>query len=214
MNNFDRIVALVYDKRFKDFTIDLALKEFGMDVETFIAGNGTELPLERYDYIDKKMEGRAQAYNYSECLKKILNKSKMMGHKKVLFLEDDAVINPKYKLSFDVTLEYYLKQLPKEWDMFYLGGNVQNAPSKYISYNIIECNYILDMQATVFNETSFDKILNIDSSNEVTIDGVIAEKQKNGILKAYSCAPVLITQKDNWSYNENKFVSRSRNHIL
>lgn len=217
MNLFDRVVILSLDKRIKDRTIDLELKKWGIDSEIFLCGEGSLFPSYLYDWIDEQAVGRCQAWNYTKCLKKILWQSWKNGHENILFLEDDATINPRYKHNFYDCLSFHFSNLnghTKEWDMFYLGGNLQSGTMEKLCDGIVSSNYILDMQATVFNRSSFDKILSINPSNVVTVDGVIAERQKSGELKAFACIPVLITQKANYSYNELREVNRAENHIL
>lgn len=217
----DRVVCLSLDKRVSERTIDREIKTFGIKkVEIFLCGEGKLYPSYLYDWIDEPKDGRAQAWNYSKCLQKILWKSWKNGDDNILFLEDDAIINSKINkpLHYFIDILSHLTFIP-DWDMLYLGGNIQNGQITNIKIgqelsNIVHCTYILDMQATIFHRRSFEKILSIDPSNECTIDGVIALKQQKGELNAFSVAPVLITQKANWSYNENRMVDRAANHIL
>jgi len=211
----DRIVCLSYDKR-QDSTIIEEFESRGWTTERFLAGDGLIYPIEEYDYLDVDVEGRKQAYNYSECLKTILTTSKNLNHSNLLFLEDDAIINKRYKDSFNEIFRITLNAVKDiNWDMLYLGGNIQSATKlERISDNVIKANYILDMQATVFNKSCFDKILNIESPSGRTIDGIIADKQKSGEIIALSCIPIIITQKANYSFNEMRNVDRSENHVL
>jgi len=215
---FDKSVCMLFDKRFFNVTIHNEL-DF-LDMNFFICGDGKQLPWDWYNYIDLKDVERPQAVNYANCLKAVLANAKASKLKNLFFCEDDAEVNreryPNYKGALELIWEEF-QRLEVEWDMLYLGGNIQCATqveAVKISdrFGIAKANYILDMHATVFNESSFDKILKIASCS-ATIDGLIADRHKDEI-KAYTVYPVLITQKDGFSYNENCFKSRKANHIL
>jgi len=213
----DRIVCLTVDKRVKESTIRHDLEKWDMKVETFLCGEGELYPKDWYNFIDEKVEGRSQAWNYGRCLLKILSTSLEAGHEQILFLEDDAKINPRYENNFTEVFAYHLHQLSfvKNWDMCYLGGNIQCA-GKVVQEtpNVLRANYILDMQGMIFKRSAMEEIVKINPSTEATIDGMISEKVRNGVLTALTFSPVLITQYPNFSYNENKFVNRGLNHIL
>lgn len=215
------IICLLFDKRIPDTTIDLELKEHGLDVQFFLAGDG-HTSSRPYDFIDKVYPGKSQAKNYGDCLQSIIRIAQFNKWPSLLFLEDDATLNPRYKQYFGGVFNEVLSQYEKvkkekdrDWNMLYLGGNVQGATSlEQLSENLFEANYLLDMQAVIFNESSYQTILDIEVTDKATIDGVIAAKMSRGELTALTVLPVLITQKDNWSFNEKKFVSRSKNHLL
>ena len=212
----NHIFCIALDKRDKERTIDKEFEKYGLFVDLFKCGDGSIY--DSYHYIDKKVGGREQAYNYGQILRTLCMVARNSSLDNFLLLEDDAEINPRYKENFldrlNCIWDNFLK-LNTEWDMLYLGGNWQCATKlEWVTEQVIKANYILDMQAVIFNKTCFDKIIEINPSNEVTIDGVIASAQKEGKIGAFTACPVLITQKDCFSYNENRFVSRKENHIL
>lgn len=213
----DNIYCITLDKRIQQTSIDIDLEKIGYKVNLYKVGDGVTMPPSWYDYVDEKVEGRAQAWNYGKVLLNLFSIAKSKGFEDILILEDDAIVNDRYKDNFKFALEETMKQLRsiENWDCLYLGGNIQEATElERPTQNIYKPNYLLDMQAVLWNKRAYNKILSINPSREATIDGIIAELIRNKKLNAYCVLPVLITQQDNFSYNENRNVSRKQNHIL
>jgi GR25 family glycosyltransferase involved in LPS biosynthesis len=78
---------------------------------------------------------------------------------KTMLLEDDITIEEE----FDEILSLALKELPKDWDILYLGWHISNNLNiKKISDNIFEMNgQINGTQGWIINENSAKKLLKI-----------------------------------------------------
>jgi len=213
----DKIYIINLDKRIKSPQNNiLNLLSIYAPIKQYNCGDGILFPKEWYDYIDINTDGRKQAYNYAQCMINIIQDAKNSNYESILILEDDAKINPRYENTFHEVFDDTLKQLEIfDYDVCYLGGNVQDASFILkLTDNLCAPNHLLDMQACIWNKSSFDKILEMKPSTTHTIDGLIGEKIRNRTLHAICRLPVLITQEANFSYNENKEVDRSQNHIL
>lgn len=212
-NIFDKIVCLVLDRQLPEVTIHKELAAYGWEVEFFVAGDGITVSPDRYNYIDEKVEGRAQAWNYTKSLHAITTKARDEGWSNFLFCEADSVLTPKFERVWPVALAE-INACYLAWDTLHLGSNIRNGINTKISDHIIQSTYTLDLHAVAFNWTMYDIILGIKPSAHATFDGQLADRQKRGMFLSYSIDPSIITQKAGWSHNENRHVDRSINHNL
>lgn len=197
-----------------------------------LVGDGELYPRDWYWHLDVPSEGRKQALNYTLCVQKLIKEGKERGDEYVILMEDDQIPNVRYdKNTFaervERTSHIIMDRFP-DWDMLYLGGNIQNGFNKVVGefespeesilfpllFKVVKSDYILDMGFTLFSQKVYDTILAIEPSNECTLDGVIASKQKGNEIKAYAVVPNLFTSLPNFSWNEGRVVNRSENHIL
>lgn len=210
---FEKAVCLTLDKNYDNVTIDKELYQYGVEVERLVVGNDLG-DLYVYFHVDEQVPGRQQAYNYKRCLDKAIRAAKISGISRLLWLEDDAVLTEKFPKIYPKLLNVFNTSLV-DFDLFMLGGNHVNGPiQKEVNGHIIRPSYSLDYHAVVFNWTIYDLILSIEPSAARTFDGIVADMQQKGIVKVLACHPSIITQKDGWSDNENRYVSRSINHWL
>jgi len=110
------------------------------------------------------------------------------NYKNILILEDDFVFRDTFVEDFNKTI----KELPNDWDLFYLGGLYWWSLPKEYSENISLANKILGAHALGVKSTVFETLLNLTNFSEA-VDVTYANKQKD--LKSYISKKTLIGQK-------------------
>lgn len=208
---FDRVVCMTYDRRLAagDVTIHQELSRYGGKVDMFLMGDGYLFPAYNYGHFDVDAAPRRQAFNYGSAMLKVLRMAKTDGVHRLLYLEDDAGLTPKFEYVWPKAwAELWQHTQTLNWDLLFLGGNHVNGPVERLTNHLIRPSYTLDFHAVCFSHRAFDKLLDINPSAECTIDGVIAERQKKGLLKVLAVDPTIIIQKPGWSYNENRLDNK------
>lgn len=116
----------------------------------------------------------------------------------ILVLEDDCLIDSDFKKKLSI----YIKQLPKNWDLFYLGAS--NINGKKISKNILIPNKIKNKNSTentgMYAMLIKKKILPQLIKDNLPISGNIDQIIKNNIfdkINVYIAYPPLITHNNN-----------------
>jgi len=209
----EKAYCLSLDKKLPHISICMEFGPYNINVEQLWVGDGKLFPHGKYFHIDENVNGRKQAYNYAICIHKIVYLAQKEGFKNFLFLEDDATLTAKFSIIFP-KLTQELEDIGIVYDMLFLGGNHKNGPHTKISNYIIKPTYSLDLHAVIFSHTIYDIILSINPSTQHTFDGMLAEKQRRGLISVYACHPSIITQKPGFSFNENRIVDRSHNHWI
>jgi len=165
---------------------------------------------DKKDYIEKQLKSRnikstfftAEKHHDPKrgCLESHLSVIKEAIKNKVkylLILEDDC--------KFISGLSS-MEEVPKDWDMIYLGGTVHRVLDKqYKGYAKVQCwtthSYIINLQ----NEKLVQEILKAENY-EGEIDRYYLEKIHPN-FNAYMCDPMIAIQKEGFSDIENKEVS-------
>lgn len=131
------------------------LKEFKtLNIEDkIIRFEGIKFDLNKYGWIS----GRAGCFASHREIINICSKDNVSN---VLILEDDVeFINDPIK-----NLNLALKELPKDWDIFYLGMNPTSEifpdPLIRISQNLLKVKSALTTHAIAYNKSSYNDILN------------------------------------------------------
>jgi GR25 family glycosyltransferase involved in LPS biosynthesis len=132
----------------------------------------------------------------------IIKKAKELNLKNILIFEDDVkfINNPVEILS------NALIQLPCEWDMFYLGGNICRKMTK-ISENIAKLSHAQSTHAYAINGNFYDIILNkMNEFNTRHMDVVYADDLVPN-FNCYISIPMIAVQKNGYSNIEGKNVN-------
>ena len=140
--------------------------------------------------------------------KKVLEKAVEMNLNTFLVLEDDAVFCRNFVETFNTTI----KLLPRDWELFYLGGNLACAKEKNIGATLVKDNlyshkYIRGSQAVVFNLESCKKILE-NLIEDVDIDLNYKDICKN---ESYISHPPICWQQPGFSDIVNEFFDYGKN---
>ena len=129
-----------------------------------------------------------------------------------LILEDDAYPLP----GFVENLKRVWSQVPSDWDIVYLGGNIRNIPqifekmgvkrNKYINENVMIPGFPCTTHAYAVSKKGVRKILAGTDPVRYHIDVQLALLyQKNRDIKVYSIKPDLINQINDTEYSDNQF---------
>jgi hypothetical protein len=110
------------------------------------------------------------------------------NYNNILILEDDLIFRDTFVEDFNKTI----KELPEDWDLFYLGGLYWWSSPTQHSENISIANKILGAHAIGIKSTVFETMLNLINFSE-PVDVTYANKQKD--LKSYIADKTLIGQK-------------------
>lgn len=93
-----------------------------------------------------------------------------------------------------------LKQLPEDWDMLYLGGNVE-APIQRINTNLFKCEHTYGSNAILYSESGREKVFAGYKPFEDTFDiyDVWLRRHCSIDLNAYIVHPIVCWPISNYS---------------
>jgi len=153
----------------------------------------------------------------------IILKAKEQNYKNVLIFEDDIQTH-KSANTINNILKESIKELPKDWEMFYLSANPLNhVPNSVISYseNLCTVRYAFTTHAIAINHTLYDTIIQeyVKYGNSVNsivhkltnIDGFYMNFV-HPRLKTYMPKQLLFTQRHN--YSDIDYCNRDINNII
>jgi hypothetical protein len=157
------------------------------------------LEWEFYPAVDPPGESdlmRTTSYSFTEILKDIKGQ--------LLVCESDVVFVYQAKEIFDKAVA----QLPPDWDLLYLGGNIHEPAERY-SDNLfkirkgVHCN-----QAILYSETGRDKVISnyYWKTNEITPYDQWLYLIGQGIMNCFICAPMIAYQRASYSDSSKCFV--------
>jgi GR25 family glycosyltransferase involved in LPS biosynthesis len=132
--------------------------------------------------------------------RKVIELAKERGYKSFLVIEDDTVFDENFR-----NLDFYMKQIPKNWDMIYFGGNHLGG-LKPVDVNVAKCIHTLTTNCYAMKSTLYDIVLGAipgDVSDlEMPVDVLYTSIQKR--YNCYAFKPVLVWQDSIFSDIENK----------
>jgi len=142
----------------------------------------------------------------------ILKIARDNGLKNVLIFEDDVQF--LWKNEPIETLTKSIEQLPKKWNMFYLGANTQQKLIKTNKENLVILKNAFATQSICFNRNVFDMYISYaEKMNKITklndiLDVWIAKNiQEKGIV--FMTNPLITTQMESFSDIEGREVNYS-----
>jgi len=152
---------------------------------------------------------RIEAYegNFNKSHIEAIGKIKGNG----LILEDDI----KFK-NLD-TLEQAIKELPEDWDLFYLGANIRAERLKRYSTNLFHLENAWTTHAIAYSEKGAKWILENFHEDDVIYDEFLRINQEK--LKCFIISPLIAFQRAGYSDIEKRYVNyetafNSSNNIL
>jgi GR25 family glycosyltransferase involved in LPS biosynthesis len=200
MKYFDKIYFINLDRRPDRLElITKQLESIGIEAERISAVDGSLLdpdPKIGNGWNHKGVAGCALSH------RKIVSLAKEAGYKNFLVIEDDTIFDS----DFNKKIDFYMSQIPKDWDMIYFGGNHLGSSLKPINTNVGRCSHTLTTNMYAMKNTLYDVVLENISE---TVDGLkmpvdvlytIIQKQ----YKCYSFRPHLAWQDSIFSDIENK----------
>jgi len=182
---FDRIVVINVQRRTDRLAqFNEEAKKIGFGFEIHYAIDGKEVG------IDPIVAGRL---SHIEVLKSIKD------DERVLICEDDAL----FREDFNEALDSYMAELPKDWDIFYLGAikNETQPVNKYWVKQVVSTG----TQAYCVNPAKRDLFIQIAEEFDQWID--VAYILWADRTKAYIAHPNLVIQHDGFSDLRGELVS-------
>jgi GR25 family glycosyltransferase involved in LPS biosynthesis len=182
---FDRIIVISLERRTDRLEqFDKEAKRIGFEYEVHPAMDGKFLGM------DPIVAGRL---SHIEVLRKI------KPDEKVLICEDDALFREDFNEAFDE----YMADLPKNWDIFYLGAikNETRPVNKHWVRQVVSTG----TQAYCVNPAKVDLFIQIAREFEQWID--VAYRLWADRTNAYIAHPNLVIQQDGYSDLRGELVS-------
>jgi glycosyl transferase family 25 len=118
----------------------------------------------------------------------IMKMAKYLKLKNYIVFEDDIEFSENFLYKF---IKIFNNELPKDWDILYLGGHHVEKPTK-ISENVYKCNYTVTTHAIAFNESIYDLFISKFNDFSKPCDVHLANEQKS--INAYVIYPPLCWQ--------------------
>lgn len=134
--------------------------------------------------------------------RKVIEIAKQRNYKNFLVIEDDTVFDDEFR-----NVDFYMKQLPSDWDMIYFGGNHMGG-LKPVGINVGRCVHTLTTNCYGMKDTMYDLMLDAIPGDvkhlEMPVDVLFTSIQKSGKYNCYSFKPHLVWQDSIFSDIENK----------
>jgi len=123
----------------------------------------------------------------------IIKDAKKNKYSQVAVFEDDVIFADDLNKQF---IEFY-KQVPKDWDMVYFGGNHNNTTLNKISTNVAKVTNTYTTHAYLIKDTIYDAVINLFAKPTHEADVLYAMIQKK--FNCYVLVPHLAWQADGYS---------------
>jgi GR25 family glycosyltransferase involved in LPS biosynthesis len=134
--------------------------------------------------------------------RKVIQLAKERGYKSFMVIEDDTIFSDEFR-----EVDFYLKQLPEDWDMVYFGGN-HMGELKPVNVNVARCSHTLTTNCYAMKDTMYDLMLQAIPEDvkllQMPIDVLFTSIQKSGKYNCYTFKPHLVWQDSIFSDIENK----------
>ncbi len=151
--------------------------------EIFVATDGAQFPFEK----NKRMRGHMGCWDSHRRLMEVIQDQ---GNGMTLVLEDDC------QLLDNVYIDTYMRELPEDWDLLYLGGINQDGPEPY-SDHLDYAKNILQTHAYIIRDKFIPILLETLTNHRWKVDIVFSEAIKRG--KCFICNPAIAIQRESYS---------------
>tara|TARA_R110002051_G_scaffold181204_3_gene250682 strand:- start:1876 stop:2520 length:645 start_codon:yes stop_codon:yes gene_type:complete len=202
---FDKVFCINLDRREDRMLLaEEEFKKFNIEFERFSAVDGNTLVKEDYT-TNPNIPGGAHGCRLSHA--RLVSMCKERSYKKALVLEDDVVFSEDFEKNFT----NYIKEIPENWDMFYLGGNHNfhmGQKLQMVSEHIGKCHTTFSTHAYAINESLFDEAISVLSNGEKQVDVYYSEIQKR--RNVYALYPGVTNQRADYSDVLNENVDYSK----
>lgn len=191
-NHFQHIFCINLPRR-KDRRAE-AEAEFALhniNVEFIDGVDGMDLPMTAMQSVDGSAVSRGDLGCTLSHLK-VAQIAKERGLKNCFVFEDDAQLAP----DFNKYMDEYIKQLPINWDMLYLGGNHDGGFSM-IMPNLAKINHTYTTHAYAMLETVYDAVIEVLGRKNDKVDIGIASLHSR--FNCYVVRPHLAWQRASFS---------------
>jgi GR25 family glycosyltransferase involved in LPS biosynthesis len=131
---------------------------------------------------------------------KIIELAQKEKYERILILEDDVEFHKNFARLFPK----YIKDVPKEWDLLYFGGNHAEEPLPF-SKNILRVSSTKCTHAYAIHQRMFEPLINGLISCEVMVDLYYGQIQRN--YNCYIFYPHIAWQHPGKSYIRQEHVN-------
>lgn len=163
-NYFDGVFCLNLDER--EDRWKLCQEEFAkhnINAIRYPAIKGSKLGLPWSNNVDENgyvhpphLEGaNAGAIGGNLSFMSMINTAKILGWKNFFVFEDDVAFHD----NFNAMWEEIYPQIPKDWDLIYLGGNHFAHMPAELTENVYRVFYTVCLHAVAINHTMYDRII-------------------------------------------------------
>jgi GR25 family glycosyltransferase involved in LPS biosynthesis len=202
---FNHVFCINLDRRSDRWTESYEnFTRLGINVERFSAFDCQEIQNINSDWDKYAHASIACALSHIAILKV----AKSRGYKNVFIFEDDV----EFFENFNEKFEVLRKQIPENWDMFYLSANPV-AEILPISKNLLKCNKLHTTHAYGVRDNVYDLLIRAGQNFLHGIDTNYTDIHPH--INCYLASPPLVTQKKGYSdlqYKETDYHSLSMNH--
>ena len=138
----------------------------------------------------------------------IFSDALIKGYDRILILEDDVEFFPNAINNLIASLW----ELPPNWDMFYLGANLDRYPAYEISPHIARLEGAFATHAYAIRRTLFRKLHDINSSMDTIHNDVVYASTIHPNYQCYLALPLVAGQRD--SYSDIQKTRMSSNSVF
>jgi len=121
-----------------------------------------------------------------------VKKASDTGNPSVLIFEDDCLFDPAFEEKFPE----YMRQVPEDWDMLFLGGYHFETPLP-VSRNVVRARMTLTTHAYAVRQSIYSNFIELNENPPAIVDrnNTILQKKFN----CYCCEPNLVGQLAGYS---------------
>jgi len=132
---------------------------------------------------------------------------KSLGYKKILMLEDDAILSRGISAKFDI-LEEESKGL--DWEHIFVGGALRKRNElKQVTKHLWTSSFTDGVHAYLIQNEGINKICDEMLHFNTTVDDAINDLILSKKLKSYTMLPLGAFQQPGFSDIDNRFISRT-----
>ena len=219
IDQIDLAICLTLDKRIEYAkTIVTSAKNYGIDVDLFLAGDGSIDLL--YDHVDinslppryeqslnyPSWTGRTNAYNAWLCHRKMIHKALSSGAKNLMILEDDIIFEEDFSEILEKVTPFFNSN---KWDMIYFGwysnDHLQPTDNEHV-YRMMGGG---GFHGVLINRNVLELLFEYHPLGPYDfISGVFLHDK----IKAYAIYPCIISQMSGYSYVEGGTLEKPDRH--
>ena len=136
-----------------------------------------------------------------------LKMAKSLGYKRVLMLEDDAILSKDITIRFDI-LKEETKNL--DWEHIFIGGAVRRKNEmKQITDHLWASSFTDGTHAYLVQNEGINKLCNEMLHFNTTLDDAVNDLILSHRIESYTMLPLGSYQKADMSDIDNRFIARS-----
>jgi GR25 family glycosyltransferase involved in LPS biosynthesis len=190
---FDQIYCINLDRRIDRWqNVEKEFDRLNITVERFTACDGKELLEQLPQEAKSDIKLSPGELGLAITHQALLVQSMERNHKSILILEDDV----RFVDDFNEKFDRYSEEVPIDWDMLYLGGNLDHWKPTQITQHVHKGHCILTTHSVGLKDTIFQH-MNDCMNHKTPVDVVYGWESIR--FHAYSIMPRLAFQSEGYS---------------